>query len=473
MNRSVHAVVLAAGKSTRFGTGQSKQLVELCGMPMIVHMLELLYSLSIQTSLVLGHQSKEIEAAIKPHKASKLVDVVYQEKQRGTGDAVQCSLPSWSGEHILILNGDMPLITQEVLSSLIYRHVTGNYTLSFCTTTLEDPTGYGRVFADKTGTLLIREEKECSQEQKAITTVNAGIYLVRSDFLAESLQTLSASHTTGEVYITDIIADAGRRGKKVGTYEVEADLVRGVNTLEELATAEAILFERTRRRWLQHGVRLIDPPSVMIERGVRIGRGSVIGRGTHLQGNTILGKNVIVGPYSVLHNAQLADGAMVKSHTVIEDSIIAQAASVGPFARLRHHVEIGEKAVVGNFVEVKASELGAGVKAKHLSYIGDATVGEKANIGAGAITCNYDGLRKHHTRIGAQAMIGANTSLIAPLSVGPNAYIGAGSTVTRDVPSGALALGRARQIVKEEWARTRRVVGAIRLEAQREESDGA
>lgn len=456
MQHTVQAVVLAAGKSTRFGTGQSKQLVELCGIPMLVHALDLLHSLSIDTTVVLGYQADQIEAVCRQYKAGKKVTVVHQAEQKGTGDAVRCSEKSWQHDHILILNGDMPLLTQEVLSSLIYRHTTGNYALTFATTTLENPTGYGRVFADKTGTLLIREEKECTPEQRAITTVNAGVYLVRKDFLTQSLRTLLESDVTGEVYITDIIADAGNRGKKVGTYEVCADLVRGVNTLEELAQAEHILYQRTRAKWLAHGVRLIDPSSILIDRGVRIGRGSVLERGVQLRGTTTVGKRVRVDAYTIVADTAIADDAYIKSHSVLNNSVVGAGVQVGPFAHLRGDATLEDQCVIGNFVEVKNSTIGKGAKAKHLSYIGDATVGERANIGAGSITCNYDGQRKHHTRIGSRAMIGANSSLVAPLSVGSNAYVAAGSVITRDVPGGALGVGRTRQENKEQWVAARR-----------------
>lgn len=459
MQHDVQAVILAAGKSTRFGTGQSKQLVELCGMPMMVHALELLHSLSIDTTAVLGYQADEIEQSFKEYKAGKKVTVVHQAEQKGTGDAVRCSEPAWHADHILILNGDMPLLTQEVISSLIYRHKTGNYALTFATMQLDNPTGYGRVFADKTGSLLICEEKECTPEQRSIKTVNAGVYLVRRDFLAQSLQTLLESDVTGEVYITDIIADAGNRGKKVGTYEVVADLVRGVNTLAELAAAEHILYERIRRRWLAHGVRLVDPSSILIDRGVRIGRGSMIERGAQLRGTTTLGKRVRVEPYAIVTNTTIADEGHIKSHSVLQDSVVGCGVQVGPFAHLRGKATLEDGAVIGNFVEIKNSTIGSKAKAKHLSYIGDATVGERANIGAGSITCNYDGQRKHHTRIGARAMIGANSSLVAPLSVGAQAYIAAGSVITRDVPGGALGVGRTRQENKEQWVAARRVLG--------------
>jgi len=452
---NVHAVVLAAGKSTRFGTGESKQLVPLCGVPMVMHSIEVLYSLDIATTVVLGHQATDIEEFLQTYKSGRAVSVVYQSEQRGTGDAVQCSENTWMADHVLILYGDMPLITQEIISSLLYRHVTGNFTLTFCTTKLDDPTGYGRVLADKTGTVLIREDKECGAKEREMCTVNAGIYVVRRDFLSKSLRTLAQSEATGEFYLTDVVADAGNQGKKVGMYEVSADVVRGVNTLEELAVAEQLLYQRIRQRWLHHGVRLIDPPLIHIERNVRIGSGSVIGSGVQLRGNTVIGKRVHIDPYCVLTDAIVEDDAVILSHSVITNSTVAVSAQVGPFVHLRTHAVVSESAQIGNFVEMKNTHMGAYSKAKHLSYLGDATIGKNVNVGAGTITCNYDGCIKHKTVIKDGAMIGANSSLVAPVTVEEQSYVAAGSTITRDVPALSLGIGRARQENKLKWGHGR------------------
>ena len=434
----------------------------MCGQPMLTHSLDLLKSLSLNTTVVLGYQAQEVAQQITAHFQGHLfASIALQNEQKGTGHAVRCAQELLTGDQVLILNGDMPLLTQEVLSSLLGEHATANNTITFCTTKLDNPSGYGRVCADAKGIVLIREEKECSDMQRKITIVNAGVYVVQKDFLIKSIQSLTASAITGELYITDIIADAAHKGEKVGAYEVESEVVRGVNTLEELAVAEVLLYSRIRRHHMHHGVRFIDPASTLVEKQVRIGCGSVIGRGVHLQGDSILHKNVHVGPYSIITDTVLHQDAVVHAHSVIEHSVVQKEAQVGPFARLRGHADIGEKAVIGNFVEVKKSQIASGAKAKHLSYVGDATVGERANIGAGSITCNYDGQVKHQTRIGAGAMIGANTSLVAPVSIGAQSYIAAGSTITRDVPSGALGIGRARQIVKQGWAKTRRIAGLL------------
>lgn len=457
MNQTVHAIVLAAGKSSRFGTGQTKQLVPVCGVPMVRGVVDLLISLHVPTTVVLGHQSAEVKAVLEGTPTS----YAYQQEQHGTGSAVAAAVPLLAGDHVLIVNGDLPLLTQSLLSSLLYTHAQHGADLTLCTTLLEDATGYGRIVTSPSG-VEIREEKECSDEERAITIVNAGIYVVERSFLEQALAKLKPSSQTGERYITDIVGIASAYHKKVYTHRVPSDLVRGVNTLHELAVAEELLYERIRHKWQQHGVRLMQPSSIFIERSVRIGRGSVIEPGVHLRGRSLLGKQVTVGAYSVVTDCVLDDAVTVYSHSVLADSHVAHGAQIGPFARLRGHNEIGQESTVGCFVELKSTHFGRHVKAKHLSYLGDATVGSGANIGAGAITANYDGQHKHHTRIGNNALIGANSSLVAPISIGQDAYVAAGSALTKDVPRGALGIGRARQVIKNEWTRTRRLLGAVR-----------
>ncbi|MGD1997593.1 MAG: bifunctional UDP-N-acetylglucosamine diphosphorylase/glucosamine-1-phosphate N-acetyltransferase GlmU [Candidatus Dependentiae bacterium] len=466
MSNAVHAVVLAAGKATRFGTGQSKQLVPLCGEPLVQHVVGLLRSLQLPVTVVVGHQAEEVTNILLQHNSSG-VSTALQAEQRGTGHAVQCAQAAWSGEHILVVNGDMPLLTQEAVSSLLHRHTSEQNLLTFATTELANPGGYGRVVYGP----AIREEKECTDAEKEIATVNAGIYVLQREFAERALSQLTTSSVTGEVYITDLVALAAQQGT-VGTQHLDSSLVRGVNTLEELSAAEQLLYARIRRHWLQHGVRLIDPASILIEKAVRIGRGTVIGRGVHLQGGSVVGKQVTIEPYSILREAAVHDGAQIYSHSVIEHSTVGAAAQVGPFARLRGNAVLQERAVVGNFVEVKKSTFGVGSKAKHLAYLGDATVGERANIGAGTITCNYDGTNKHATVIEQGALVGANSSLVAPVTVERDTVVAAGSVITRDVPHGALGIGRARQENKEGWARRRSVKPGSRVKPGKTELSG-
>lgn len=456
MSNYTHAMVLAAGQATRFGTGQSKQLAMLCGVPMVRHVVTALRDLSLSITVVIGHQAAEVAAAAGVDDA--YITSVLQEEQRGTGHAVQCAQESWkTSEQVLIVNGDMPLLTHDALQALLTQHRTEKNAITFATTQLADPRGYGRVVSitpgvDSRPSISIREEKECTEAEKAITTVNAGVYVVQRTFLQEALLCLTASSTTGEWYLTDVVEYAARKKRPVGTHHFAAALVRGVNTLAELATAELLLYERIAQQWLQRGVRLIDPSSILIEKTVSLGRGTVIGRGVHLQGTTTIGAGVTIEAYSMLRNAVVHDGAHIYSHSVLEESTVGQGAEVGPFARLRGSTQVAAGAVVGNFVEMKKSTLGPGSKAKHLAYLGDTVVGEKSNIGAGVITCNYDGKNKHNTVIGDRVMVGADSSLVAPMTVGDDAFVAAGSTVTREVPAGALGIGRARQENKEGWA---------------------
>ena len=441
---TIHAIILAAGKATRFGTGQSKQLVPLCGMPLVRHGVAAIRALDLPIALVVGHQADQVAAAAGVD-SDKLITPILQAEQRGTGHAVQCALPHVATEHILVLNGDMPLLTAEAISSLIEQHLREQNAVTFATTQLANPTGYGRVVQNPT---RIIEEKECTDQEKLITTVNAGIYLFQRSFVDRAFTQLTASSTTGELYLTDLIAHAA---EGAATHVLDANLVRGVNTLAELADVESVLQQRIRQQWMQQGVRLHDPASIVIDTQVHIGRGTTIGRGAHLQGSTTIGEQVTIEPYSVLRDATVYDNA-----------------SVGPFAHLRGNAVVQEHAVVGNFVEIKKSTLGAHSKAKHLAYLGDATVGVRSNIGAGVVTCNYDGKKKHATTIGDSVMVGANSSLVAPIILEKNSLVAAGSTLTRDVPADALAIGRARQENKEGYSARR--AGKIVIPAKPEET---
>lgn len=451
MKSQIQAVILAAGASARFGTGQSKQIAPLCGWPLVMHSIAAVQALRVPIITVLGHQAEVVSEAIFKHTSSETVTVVLQDEQRGTGHAVACAQAVWQGDHILILNGDMPLITPNLLAELLQMHIEKENALTFIAAQTERPHGYGRVLSEN-NSIVIKEEKECTDQERQVTTVNAGVYVVERLFLEHALRQLDTNNQTGEVYLTDIVAIASKAGMSIGVLEAPFVLVQGVNNLADLANVEYFFLDRVRSYWLGRGVRLSDPASISIDVDAVIGKGTVLGRGVHVLGNTRIGEGVTVEPYCVLTNAQIDNGATIFAHSVINHSTIAADAKVGPFAHVRAEAVVGHGAVVGNFVEVKKSVLAAGVKAKHLSYLGDARIGKESNIGAGVITCNYDGKHKHATIIGEHVMVGANSNLVAPVTIADDAYVAAGSTITRDVPSATLAISRARQEHKGRWS---------------------
>lgn len=462
MQRQVQAVVLAAGRSSRLGTGYNKQIAPLCGMPMVGHVLNALAPVAALATVVVGHQGEDVTEAITALTLPLPVRFVYQTVLNGTGGAVKASDETWEHELMVIVNGDMPLITTQALKDVLDAHRRAQNDLTFCITECSTPTGYGRVIIRGSGRYEIREERECSVEERSITAVNGGIYVCSRALLTAGLAHLMPSSTTGEYYITDLIALASERGYRVGTVHVPLSSLWGVNTLSELARAENILYERKRHALLAAGVRLCSPDTISIDVGVSIGAGSVIEPGVAIRGASRLEEGVHVGAYTQLENVSVAAGARILAHTVIRGAVVGERAQVGPFAHIRPGVTLGADVVIGNFVEVKQSVIGVGSKIKHHSYIGDTHVGAGVNIGAGTITCNYDGYEKHQTIIGDGAFVGAHTSLVAPCVVGGESYIGAGSVITKEVPARALALSRSPQVIREEW----RVRRAARIAAR-------
>lgn len=448
--QATRAVVLAAGKATRFKTKKSKLLFNICGQAMILYPLRALEELEIPMSLVLGYQAGAVQNEIDQAQV-KNVTYVVQEQQLGTAHAVACTQSTWDQEDILILYGDMPLVTKELISQLISDHKARNSTITFFTSYVIDPTGYGRVIEHE-GKIKIVEENDCTDEQRSINRINAGVYVMKRAFLDEYLGRINKSSVTGELYLPDLISLACDAALPVHALSVPYDNVRGVNTLQELWGVEQIKRSESIKYWMARGVRFELAQSIHIDMNVEIGAGSFIGTGVHLLGNTKVGEECFVGAFSIIEQTTIGDGTTIHSHSVIQDSTIGNGAHVGPFARLRDNVTIGDRAEVGNFVEVKNSRIGEQSKVKHLSYLGDAKVGDAANVGAGTITCNYNGVTKSTTVIEDGAFVGSNNTLIAPVQIGKGAYTAAGSTITHDVPANALAIGRARQINKNDYA---------------------
>ena len=449
MSKSTQAIILAAGKSSRFQTDATKLSYTICGQEMIRYSLNLLKELNLKTTVVVGYQKDALKEIISDHAYD--VTLSEQTSQKGTGHALLCTKEHWSAEQLLIINGDAPLITQEHISTLMERHKRTGATVSLIASHNADPTikGYGRVIHDGT-TLSIVEQRDFTGDPEKECILNGGIYLIKRSFLEEALPTLKV-HTSGEIYITDLIKKASENGHHVEVVDIPFDYVRGINTLKELWVAERLIRSQLIDHWMNNGVRFVAPESVIIDADVTIGSNTTIGYGVHLRKGTIVGTDVTIDGFSVLDRAQIAHQVTIRAHSVINNSSINAQALIGPFAHIHRNSICHEKSVVGNFVEISKSSLGQESKAKHLAYLGQTDVGKKVNIGAGTITCNYDGVSKHPTTIKDHAFIGSNSALLAPVTIGQHAIVAAGSTVTDNVPDNALAIARERQITKENY----------------------
>ncbi|MEB3361625.1 MAG: bifunctional UDP-N-acetylglucosamine diphosphorylase/glucosamine-1-phosphate N-acetyltransferase GlmU [Synechococcaceae cyanobacterium] len=440
--------ILAAGKGTRMKSDLPKVLQPLAGSTLVERVLASCERLRPERRLlIVGHQAERVQASLASLAG---LEFVLQHPQNGTGHAVQQLLPVLDGfvGELLVLNGDVPLLRPETLEELLALHRRQGAAVTLLTSRLEDPTGYGRVFAEPDGSVhSIVEHRDCSEEQRRNALTNAGIYVFDWAQLSAVLPSLSTENDQGELYLTDTVA----RLRPACHLEVaDADEVLGINDRVQLSQCEAVLQDRLRRHWMLAGVTFTDPVSCSLSEGTRFGRDVVVEPQCHFRGQTVVGDGCRIGPGCLIEDSQLGEGVEVL-YTVLRDTRVASGCSIGPFAQLRAGAQLGPDCRIGNFVEIKNSQLGEGVKANHLSYLGDAEIGGQVNIGAGTITANYDGVRKHPTVIGAASKTGANSTLVAPIRLGPGVTVGAGSTLTQDVPAGALALGRARQIIKPDW----------------------
>jgi len=448
--QGVRAVVLAAGKSSRFKRSESKLLSKICGQSMIVFPLRILQDLKIPTTIVVGFQADKIKKEVCDSFESSH-DFVLQEELSGTGSALVAAQPTLDSEDILILNGDVPLLTASLIEELLTAHSNKKADITFVSTHVLDPSGYGRVIEENG--IRIYEERDCPDKYRCEKRINAGIYVIKKKFLEKFLNKIEKSPVSGEFYLTDLIAFASDNDFIVKTISAPFDTVRGVNTLQELWAVEQVSRSNLIKYWMDRGVRFELAQSIHIDIDVEIGPDSFIGTGAHIMGKTKIGENCFVSAFSIIENATIGDRTTIYSHSVIQDGVIGNDVKLGPFARLRNNVVVGNSVSIGNFVEVKNSSIGDKTKTKHLSYIGDATIGKNVNIGAGTIVCNYDGKEKHKTTIGDGAFVGSNDTLVAPVKIGKGSYIAAGSTVTSDVPAGDLAIARARQENKKDYAK--------------------
>jgi bifunctional UDP-N-acetylglucosamine pyrophosphorylase/glucosamine-1-phosphate N-acetyltransferase len=452
----IACIVLAAGLGTRMKSDRPKVLHLAAGRSLLGHVLAAAATLQPRRIVtVIGPGSDEVAAAARA--ALPEVAIAIQQQRRGTADAVPAArdLADKLAPTTLILYGDVPLVRPKTLKSLVTA-VAGGVQLAVLGFAADDPTGYGRLIVDGDGRLCaIREELDASPEERAVTLCNGGLMAVESALLWRLLAQIGESNAKGERYLTDLVGLAAGKGARTAVVRCEQAEVLGVNSRRDLALVERRFQERLRQAAMAGGATLIAPETVFLCHDTRIGR------------DVVVEPNVTIGP-----KVTIADGATIRSFCHIEGAEIGEGAVIGPFARLRPGARIGKAAHIGNFVEVKNADIAAGAKANHLAYIGDAEVGAGANIGAGAITCNYDGLAKHRTEIGAGAFIGSNSALVAPVKIGKGAYVGSGSVITRDVPPDALALGRAKQEVKEGWAARRRAPAGARKRQDKTERQG-
>jgi bifunctional UDP-N-acetylglucosamine pyrophosphorylase / glucosamine-1-phosphate N-acetyltransferase len=443
----IAAIILAAGKGTRMKSDLVKVLHPLLGVPMLTYTVDLaLHGIKAErTVVVIGHQADRIQQLYK----DSPLQFAVQAKQLGTGHAVMQAVPFLEGFKglVLILCGDVPLVKAETLHSLVDAFHTNRSILAVMTVRVENPYGYGRIVRHQDGSIeRIVEEKDATERERKINEINTGIYCIDAAFLKEGLKEIGQENAQGEYYLTDLVEIAGRRGLQCSACIVSDPVeVMGINTRVDLATAGEKLRQERVKTLMLSGVTVLDPKTAYVDQTVDIGKDTVLYPNCFLEGKTKIGERCVVESNTKISDTVLGNDVTIRSNSVIAESRVEDGVVIGPFAHLRPLSEIKAKAKIGNFVEVKKSVVGKGTKANHLSYIGDSTLGENVNIGAGTITCNYDGFEKHQTIIGDRVFVGSNVELVAPVKVGNDASIGAGSTVTKDVPDGALAISRAKQ----------------------------
>jgi bifunctional UDP-N-acetylglucosamine pyrophosphorylase / glucosamine-1-phosphate N-acetyltransferase len=460
--RPLGAVVLAAGLGTRMRSRRAKVLHELAGRPLVCYPLAALAAVDCErVALVVGHQADAVQAAARQVEGRDL-RIVVQAEQRGTGHAVLCAADAFADfvGDVLIIYGDVPLVRPSTLRALIDAHRADAADVSLVTMVFADPRGYGRIVRGPDGRAIgIIEERDASAAQREINEINPGLYAVRSEALVRLLAELRPDNSQGELYLTDLVAIAARAGRRVTTLEAGTPLeLAGVNTRAELARMEKTLKTELVERWMAAGVTFEDPATAYLGPDVTIGPDTVVGPNVQLRGRTRIGSGCRLDGTAYLVDARLGDRVHVGFACVVDSAEIGDDAQIGPFARLRPGTRLAARVHIGNFVETKKATIGAGTKANHLTYLGDCEVGPDSNVGAGTITCNYDGStgKKSRTIIGARVQIGSDTQLVAPVRVGDDAYVGAGTTVTRDVPAGALVVSRVPQRHVPGWVGRRR-----------------
>lgn len=461
---SLGVAIMAAGKGTRLKSKRPKVLHEIGGRTLLLHVIATAETVTPADQIVciVGHEAERVQAAV----AGTGVRFVLQAEQRGTGHAIQQvkAFYAESGEavpeHLLVLSGDVPLIRPETLAAIRDTHLREGAAMTILTAVPDDPTGYGRVLRVAEGSAEIAgivEQKDLAPGQLGAREINSGIYCFRTADLFAVLDRLTNTNKSGEFYLTDVAGLLQAEGKRVVALPAESvDEVLGANTIAEMMHLDAAMRAAAAKKLMAQGVTIFRPETCVIDAGVEAGPDTVIEPYVQLLGATKVGSDCRVRSYSVVQNSTLGDGVLLRNGCVLDEATVADGAMLGPYCHLRPGSDIGEAAHVGNFVETKKAKLGRGAKANHLSYLGDAVIGAGSNVGAGVITCNYDGVHKHKTTIGERVFVGSDSTLVAPLTLGDGAYVAAGSCITEDVPADSLALGRSRQTTKPGWVSARK-----------------
>ncbi len=453
--------ILAAGKGTRLHSKRPKVLHTVAGKPLLQHVIDAALQVVAPQEIfvIVGHQAESVQQAV----VHTGVHFVLQAEQRGTGHAVQCLAPAVQGfDDLLVLSGDVPLITAETITKLRDFHLQQKAAMTILTALPENPFGYGRVLRTAPGQAEVQaivEQKALTAAQQDAREINSGIYAFRTQPLFAEISKLTTSNAHGEYYLTDMAAILHRAGERVVALAADdANQVLGANTIAEMMQLDAAMRRATTERLMAQGVTIFRPETCVIDASVEVGADTVLEPFVQLLGATRIGSGCRIRSYSVIQDSALGDGVLVRNGCVLERATVGDGALLGPYAHLRPESKIGKAAHIGNFVETKSAVIGAGSKANHLTYIGNAEIGAGCNLGAGVITCNYDGVHKHTTKIGDGVFVGSDSTLVAPVTLADGAYVAAGSCITDDVPADALALGRARQVNKPEWARKRRAM---------------
>jgi len=450
-------ILLAAGQGTRMRSALPKVLHHLGGKPLFLHALGTAQRLKPKSvAVIIGHGAE----AVRQVYCGSDIDWRVQEQQLGTGHAVLTAKPAFADftGDLLILSGDVPLIRQATLKAMVEHHRRSGAALTLLTASLENPKGYGRILRAGDGKITgTVEEKDASEAQRQLREVNAGIYVASARFLFAALSAVKNNNQQGEYYLPDIVTIGLAQGKIIETLQVDNPReMMGVNTREELAFMEKTLRESINKKWLLAGVTLKDPDTTYIDESVTIGKDTVIGPNTQLYGKTVIGERCRIDGSAYLTDAEIADDVHIRFSVVMASCRVEQGAVIGPFAHLRPGTALGPNVHIGNFVEAKEAKLGAGTKANHLTYLGDVTIGQDTNIGAGTITCNYDGFQKYKSKIGDRVQVGSDTTLVAPITLGDDVYVATASTVRHDIPAGALVFNQREEKVREGWTEQKR-----------------
>lgn len=458
MKDNLQTIIMAAGRSSRFKTNRSKLVEKICGQEMILYATKVLEKLKIPTTVIVGYKKNEIEAVISKQHGNK-INFIEQKEQKGTAHALMCSQPLWQAEHLLIMNADMPLISASLITNLWQEHIKNNNAVSFVSAHNIDPSldSYGKVIVENDEIKII-EAKDYAEmiltdptKKTDSCCINAGIYIFKKSFLEQAIPQLQTSNVTGEFYITDLIHIASKAKLGVQIVDAPVDQIRGINTLRELWIAEQVKQAEIINHWMHNGVRFQSAQNSYVELNVIIGAGTFIGQGAQLNGNTDIDEDCIIEPFTVIDNSTIGKNCTIKSFSVIKDSHIKAKTSVGPLASINSGSIINSNSKIGNFVEVKASNIGTDAQIHSLAFVGNTHMGTDVQVGSGTVICDHNGITSSHTQIADQAFIGSNNTVVPPVKIETQAFTAAGSVITEDVPAQALAIARARQTNKPNY----------------------